>query len=400
MTIELKYSTWDDFPYVKTISSRGLTNFNTVDDPIYIAHKNIFPPDRNIMAMDGDKIVGNALSYPMVMNIPGATSKIAAVASVSVQATHRRKGLNRKMMKFQLENIHEREEPLAVLQATESIIYGRYGYGMASFNDTLEIERSHSKFAEPFEPSGQLSFIERDEAKNIFPKIYSRAILGRNGMIERTPEWWEARFDLPSWDNRIETGIWNVKYTKDTELLGYVRFRIDDSTLHVIELMSTNLESYKSLWQFCLQMDLTKNIKAYQRPTDEDLKWILADPRRLNAKSKDQNWVRLVNVQEALSNRKYWIDGSINIKVVDDFLDWNNNTYSISSENGESECIKTNEDPDIILNVRDLGATYLGGINFSVLQKAGRVEEISHNAISQANLMFSTDRAPWGNDLW
>ena len=192
-------------------------------------------------------------------------AKIAAVASVSVQATHRRKGLNRKMMKFQLENIHEREEPLAVLQATESIIYGRYGYGMASFNDTLEIERSHSKFAEPFEPSSPLSFIKMK--LNIFPKIYSRAILSRNGMIEEL-EWWEARFDLPSWDNRIETGIWNVKYIKDTELLGYVRFRIDDSTLHVIELMSTNLR----IIQISLAILSTngfdqKYIKAYQRPT-------------------------------------------------------------------------------------------------------------------------------------
>ena len=164
--------------------------------------------------------------------------------------------------------------------------------------------------------------------------------------------------------------------------------------------MSTNLESYKSLWQFCLQMDLTKNIKAYQRPTDEDLKWILADPRRLNAKSKDQNWVRLVDVQEALTNRKYGIDGSINIKVVDDFLDWNNNTYSISSENGVSNCIQTTKKPDITLHVRDLGATYLGAINFSVLQSSGRIESTSKSTISQANLMFSVDRAPWGNDLW
>ena len=66
------------------------------------------------------------------MMVPGGTVPIAAVAQVSVQATHRRRGINTMLMRRQLTDIREWGDPLAVLQASESIIYGRYGYGMGS----------------------------------------------------------------------------------------------------------------------------------------------------------------------------------------------------------------------------------------------------------------------------
>ena len=121
MSIELRTSTWDDFPLVKIINARGENGYRTQAD--FDAHQLVFTPDRSIMAFDGNHMVGNALSYEMDMYIPGGVSKIAAVASVSVQATHRRQGINRAIMKFQLEDIYSRGEPLAVLQASESIIY-------------------------------------------------------------------------------------------------------------------------------------------------------------------------------------------------------------------------------------------------------------------------------------
>ena len=139
-------------------------------------------------------MVGNCVSYPMLMNIPGGSIPIAAVASVSVQATHRRRGINRSMMRLQLEDIYSRNEPLAVLQASESIIYGRYGYGMSSFEDSLSIMKEHGAYAHEFQPIGQLFFCEEDEARTIFPDIYQSAINNRVGTTAREDNWWKFRF--------------------------------------------------------------------------------------------------------------------------------------------------------------------------------------------------------------
>ena len=397
MTIELRTSTWNDFPSVKVINARGENGYRSQVD--FDAHRLVFTPDRSIMAFDGKNMVGNALSYEMDMYIPGGISKIAAVASVSVQATHRRKGINRSIMKYQLEDIHSRQEPLAVLQASESIIYGRYGYGMASFESNLEIEKTRSAYAIDHASEGQPYFIEESEAREIFPQIYSKAIENRVGMVRRRENWWEFRFREPGLKGG-DPKSWFVKYQKNGEADGYLRYTINDAELNIIELIASSHEAYSSLWRLCLDMDLVDTIKAEHRPADEELKWMLADPRRLVEHSSDRYWVRLVDVKKALSQRSYSVDGSLTLEVKDSFLPWNQEVVELRSESGESSCATSNRNPDIVLSAGDLGAVYLGGINFSTLLAAGRIEEVTKGSVTKANLMFSTTRNPWGFDGW
>ena len=397
MSIELKTSTWDDFPLVKIINARGENGYRTQAD--FDAHQLVFTPERSIMAFDGKHMVGNALSYEMDMYIPGGLSKIAAVASVSVQATHRRKGINRAIMKYQLEDIYSREEPLAVLQASESIIYGRYGYGLASFESNLEIEKTRSAFAVEHASTGQTYFVEESEAREIFPQIYSKATENRNGMVIRQENWWEFRFREPGLKGG-DPKSWFVKYQENGQDDGYLRYTINGTELNVIELIASSHEAYSSLWRICLDMDLVDVIKAEHRPADDELKWMLADPRRLVEHSSDRYWVRLVDVRTALSQRSYSHDGSLILKIQDDFLPWNKQVVELSSESGKSSCTISNKTPDIILTAGDLGAVYLGGINFSTLLSANRIEEVTEGSVARANLMFSTSRKPWGFDGW
>jgi len=397
MPIELRASTWDDFPSVKVINARGENGYRSQVD--FDTHRLVFTPDRSIMAFDGKNMVGNALSYEMDMYIPGGISKIAAVASVSVQATHRRKGINRSIMKYQLEDIHSRQEPLAVLQASESIIYGRYGYGMASFESNLEIEKTRSAYAIDQVSEGQPYFIEESEAREIFPQIYAKAIENRVGMVSRKENWWEFRFREPGLKGG-DPKSWFIKYQKDGINDGYLRYTIDDTELNIIELMASSHDAYSSLWRLCLDMDLVDIIKAEHRPVDEELKWMLADPRRLVEHSCDRYWVRLVDVKKALSQRSYSVDGSLTLEVKDSFLPWNQEVVELRSESGESSCATSNRNPDIVLSAGDLGAVYLGGINFSTLLAAGRIEEVTKGSVTKANLMFSTTRNPWGFDGW
>ena len=131
MKIEYRKYTRDEFASVMKTSARAFHEYRSEID--IEARINLFDPDRSFIAHDGKFMVGTTRSYALDMFIPGGICPIAAVAGVTVQPTHRRRGINSKMMKLQLKDIHGRNEPLAVLQATESLIYGRYGYGMASF---------------------------------------------------------------------------------------------------------------------------------------------------------------------------------------------------------------------------------------------------------------------------
>ena len=344
--IEYRKNTWDEFARVKITNARGENGYRTETD--LNAHRLIFEPDRAWSAFDGDHMVGNCVSYPMIMNIPGGSIPIAAVASVSVQATHRRRGINRNMMRLQLEDIYSRNEPLAVLQASESIIYGRYGYGMSSFEDSLSIMKEHGAYAHEYRPSGRLYFCDEDEARTIFPDIYQSAIQNRVGTTVREDNWWQFRFLEPGLKGG-DPRSWFVRHVESGINTGYVRYTINGRVLHILELVSSTFEGYSALWRFCLDMDLVDTIEAAHRPVDEELRWMLADPRRLISSSEDKSWLRLVDAKSALENRSFSSEGSLTLRIKDDFLPWNDGVYTLSTDGHNSECVVSEKPPDITL---------------------------------------------------
>jgi len=102
--------------------------------------------DRALAAYAGDRIVGTAGIFSFELTIPGGRVPAAGVTMVGVHPTHRRRGILTAMMRTKLEAIRERGEPLAILWASEGGIYGRFGYGLASFKASIEIERARAVF--------------------------------------------------------------------------------------------------------------------------------------------------------------------------------------------------------------------------------------------------------------
>ena len=95
--------------------------------------RRLMPLDRVIGAFDGSTLVGAAASYAFDMTVPGRRARFrwpVSPRSASL-GTHRRRGALRSMMEFQLEDTARRGEVAAILNASESNIYGRFGYGLA-----------------------------------------------------------------------------------------------------------------------------------------------------------------------------------------------------------------------------------------------------------------------------
>ncbi|GIS94291.1 MAG: hypothetical protein CM1200mP22_15280 [Dehalococcoidia bacterium] len=82
---------------------------------------------RAVAVFEKGQIVGGSHSRRVEMTVPGASTIISGVCNVSVQPTHTRRGVMTQMMKHQLNDFHDRGEPVSALFSTESIIYGRFG---------------------------------------------------------------------------------------------------------------------------------------------------------------------------------------------------------------------------------------------------------------------------------
>src|SRR5262245_55941355 len=93
----------------------------------------IAEPDRSFATLDGNVIVATAGAYSTELTVPGALSVAAAgITSVGVLPSHRRRGINTRLIGTLLDQAVERDEPLAFLWASESPIYRTLGFGMAS----------------------------------------------------------------------------------------------------------------------------------------------------------------------------------------------------------------------------------------------------------------------------
>ncbi len=353
--------------------------------------------DRSLAVFDNGKIVATAHAFSCRMNIPGGDAATAGVDDVAVLPTHRRRGIMRMMMRRQLEDVHERGEPFAALYATESIIYGRYGYGVGAFEEDWSIDTRHSAYAEPFEHEGQLSYVEPDSVPDICPPILERALKERPGSIPPTQHRWQ-RITRSRVGQQDDAAYFHVLYQEDGTPQGYARYTVDDDYRVEVDaggLIWATPSAHASLWRFCLDIDLTWKVSAHGQPVDDPLPWLLADPRRLSRKVHDGLWIRLVDVPAALAARTYGAPGSLVIEVTDPFCPWNEGRYALEAGPGGAACSPSPESPHLALSAGDLASAYLGTVPFTSLARAGRVEELVEGSLSRADAMFAADLDPW-----
>jgi predicted acetyltransferase len=81
--------------------------------------------------------------------------------------------------------------------------------------------------------------------------------------------------------------------------------------------------------------------------------------------------------------------------VTDATCPWNAGRHRLETRSGEVICAPTDAEPDLRLDVQDLGAAYLGGVELTLLSAAGRVEELRPGAIARADAMFRWRPMPW-----
>ena len=358
------------------------------------------PVERMHAARADGEIVGGAGAFPFEVTVPGAMLRAAGVTVVGTYPTHRRRGVLTAMMRAQLEDVHERGEPLAMLWASDERIYGRFGYGMASLVGWPTIPRE-APFAMQLEPRGRIRLVDTEQAMELLPRVWDTARPGIPGMIGRSREWWEYRtlFDPP--DQRGGSGPKRFAVLENDRVVeGYAIYRhkpptfeegTPDGEVEAIEVIAHDGAPMAQLWRFLLDIDWAVRVNASLLPVDHQLLHMLAAPREMRFRLTDGVWVRLVDVGAALSGRTYENGERLVLQLTDAFCPWNKGRWKL--EDGVAE--RTRAAADLRCDVSVLSSTYLGAFGFSELVRAGRAEELKPGAAARADRMFAAARKPW-----
>jgi predicted acetyltransferase len=361
--------------------------------------------DRTLAAFDGDAIVATAAALSFELTVPGgALVPTAGVTMVGVHPTHRRRGLLVRMMEEQLADVAARGEPLAVLTASESAIYGRFGYGLATFSTFWTLRTEGTTFASPPAVDGGFRLIEPAEAATVVPPLYDTARRRHVGEVTRHPVWFERVFGDRPGGKGPRRAFTAVHESRAGEPDGFARYRIREDwsggiaahTLEVLDLYALDDEVEAALWQFLVDIDLVANVKAFGRPVDEPIRWRLADPRRMQiTEVTDHLWVRIVDPAAALAARRYGSSDRLVIHLRDTFLPASDGRWQLEGSPDGAEAHPTRAEPDLAMSASELGSLYLGGVSARTLARAGRVTELVPGAISRADAFFATTPAPW-----
>jgi predicted acetyltransferase len=365
----------------------------------------VLPHERMLAARIDGEVVGGAGAFPFELTVPGGRVRAGGTTVVGVLPTHRRRGVLRALMRAQLDDLHERGEPVAYLWASEATIYGRFGFGLAGLDGDLEIDRQRGAFAEPFEPRGTVRLLTPEESLERIPPVYERVARESPGMFARTPAWWEHRaLADPEWRRGGGGEMQRAVLELDGRDAAYGLYRVHASFEHgsstghtsAIEVMGDSPEATREIWRYLIDVDWMATVKAWHLPVDHELLLLLAEPRRARFTVADSLWVRLVDVGAALSARTFHDGEPVVLDVRDAFCPWNEGRWRVSSAGVE----RTDGGADLALDASALGTVYLGGFTFADLGRAARVAELREGAIEGADTLFRAGRKPWCPEIF
>lgn len=354
--------------------------------------------ERAIAAYDGTEIVGTSATKPFELTVPGpAAIPVAGVSAVSVLPTHRRRGILTELMRRELDGAEQRGEVALILYASEGEIYGRFGYGPATFAADYSITTSGVRFAPTFQDDGRVTLVDGATGRERIPDIGNRHARVQPGSIPRHSAVWE------DWFEAMKDGFFAVHQDRQGRDDGYLAYHAkpppltgERATVIVARLAALTDEAYAALWRYVLRLDLVGEVSAGGRPVREPLRWRLTDPRRLRTTaSYDGIWVRLLDIPAALGRRRYFAEDSLVMLVDDPFRPANAGCYALEAGPHGARCARADRDADLALDVAQLGSVYLAGVSFAELARGGLVEERRPGAILRADQMFRSPMPPW-----
>lgn len=323
--------------------------------------------ERFYAAYDGDAPVGTAADFPFTLTVPGGELAAGGVTWVTVLPTHRRQGVLTQMMRKELEDLHERGEPLAVLWASEAAIYGRFGYGMAAPHFEMNADRSRFAFRDDPGRTGSVRMMPLADAVEPCMHVYERVRPTVPGFTARARQWWEEyRLADPEEWRRGASPKYAAIVELDGEPAAYAIYRVKSdwesgfskSVLRVVEALACTTAAERELWRFVFGIDLITRVDSRLDPASP-LVLMVVDARALQLRLSEGLWLRIVDMHGALAGRSYATDDDVVLEVRDEFCPWNAGRWRVGAGGIE----RSNDDAEIELDVADLASAYLGAFS-------------------------------------
>ncbi|MFI0989982.1 GNAT family N-acetyltransferase [Streptomyces exfoliatus] len=414
MTVDVRTVAESEFPDWQRALRTGFLRPPVVSDEEAadrLAHVDLA---RTLGAFDRGRIVATFRSFRQEVSTVGGGSVTAdAISQVTVSPTHRRRGLLSRMMAADLSDAKERGDAVATLIAAEYPIYGRFGFGAASWITEWSVDVRRAgldprRSGRP-EDGGRIDLTDAEEIRKVGPEVHARLAAVRAGMTSRSTRDWELRTGLGVQEEPWRERFHAVYRAESGEVEGYVAYTADDkwddakqplNTATVRDLIACTPAAERALWHFLCSIDWINTVRSGYRAPDDPLPLLLPDPRAARTLTHaDMLWVRVLDVVRLLESRTYPVtDGLVlDVRDRDGFA---GGRYRLDASPDGVSCARTDETADLAFDIAELGTLAFGDESAVRLCRLGRVEELTSGAAARADLLFRTPLRPFSPDIF
>lgn len=352
--------------------------------------RTLIPPSGAVVACDGADVVGMSFYLDLVLTVPGgAVLPMAGVSWVCVSPTHRRRGVLREMLGELHRRMAEAQYPIAGLEASEGAIYGRFGYGPASIDERLCVERRRAGFHAEVPDPGGVRIVTPLAHRRQLEDVYERWRLGTPGGLHTPPQLWDEVLS----DREVSRGGGSPFYV----LLhddGFVFYRThgagERKSIDVTKLGAVTDEAYVALWRTLLGMDLMDTVTV-QAPPGSLLPYLLTDPRLVRITGREDGlWLRILDIPAVLSARTYAADVSVVLDVSGGPLG-GGGRFALQIRDGRAHCERSEAQAQVHTDLSVLGSLYLGTHRASAFAAANRLSCNDSGLLAQLDAAFASD---------
>ncbi|MFI5686830.1 GNAT family N-acetyltransferase [Streptomyces sp. NPDC051636] len=378
------------------------------------ARRNHFVPGRLLGAFDGDRCVATFRSFAQeVTAVGGAAVPADAISNVTVTPTHRRRGLLTRMMSQDLAAAKDRGDVVATLIAAEYPIYGRYGFGPATWMTewTVDVPRTGLDPRRPVPADGgRIDLVDAEDVRKLGPELHDHVRRAQPGAVSRDELWWKVDTGVV----RFRGGEWTEPFhavyrAASGEVEGMVSYKADDtwhdklphSTADVRWLIASTPAAERALWHYLCSIDWVTKVKSGWRSPDDLLPFFFPDPRAARITTQaDWLWVRILDVVRAMEARTYEGEGSLVLEIADRQGLAGGRFRLEASPEGASCTPTATESAELALDIGDLARVWLGDESVARLVALGRAREDRAGAARVADALLRTSGRPWCPDLF
>lgn len=364
-----------------------------------------WPPEFTLCVFEDGKMATTHIAYPWTIRFNGSEMPVSAIADVVTLSIYRRRGYLRKLVTNHFERLHEHgEQSMAILWAGQAAIYQRYGYAVVSTHNAYNIEPRYLKFTLAQSVPGAFREVGDDDFR-LVGELYQSFRAERTGYLRRIPFLWERNILTPP----LKEGVLSkVIYEEESKPLGYLVYTIEtvDLPTHrgqgliIRDLVWLEISAYRAMWSYLSLMDNVGNILWQNVPSDDPLRHLLLEPQMLNVTSGDGIMARIVDVERALTLRRYPVAGTLTFEVLDELCPWNRGHWQLETSATEATARRTNTSPQLRMPVSTLAMIIFNQISATEAARMGRLDVLEPGALSLWDAVMRTSYRPFCADTF